>query len=322
MKIVEFDRFGPPDVLKVVDVPTPEPRPGAVLVRVKAAGVNFFEVLMRANLYAVKPILPMAPGVEVAGVVEKVGKNVDVSLRGKRVAIPLFATGRTGGYAEFVEIDVDAVVQLPDQIDFDEAVALMVSGLTALHLVRQSPPRGKTVLVHAAVGGVGSLLLQLARREGAKTVLATASSDEKRALATSLGANHTFDYTRAGWSEQIAADGGVDIVYDTVGGDLTRTSLEALAPSGELVFAALGRFTLDPADINRMFEMNHSLKGFALLPLISREGLRRDLSELFSLASSANLRFPPITHFALHDAAAAHAALEARRILGKAVLVP
>jgi NADPH2:quinone reductase len=322
MKIVEFDHFGPPDVLKVVDVPTPEPRPGAVLVRVKAAGVNFFEVLMRADLYAMTPILPMAPGVEVAGVVEKVGENVDVSLRGKRVAIPLFATGGAGGYAEFVQIDADAVVQLPDQIGFDEAVALMVQGLTALHLVRQSPPRGKTVLVHAAAGGVGSLLLQLARREGAKAALATASSDEKRALAISLGADRTFDYTRAGWSEQITADGGVDIVYDTVGGDLTKPSMEALAPCGELVFAALGRFTLDPADINRMFEMNQSLKGFALLPLISREGLRRDLSQLFSLASSTSLRIPPITHFALHDAAAAHAALEARRILGKVVLVP
>jgi NADPH:quinone reductase len=322
MKIVEFDRFGPPDVLRVIDVPTPKPKPGAVLVRVKAAGVNFFEVLMRADRYAVTPILPMAPGVEVAGVVEEVGENVDVSLRGERVAIPLFATGRAGGYAEFVEIDAGAVVQLPDQISFDEAVVLMVQGLTALHLVRRSPPHGKAVLVHAAAGGVGSLLLQLARREGAKVVLATASSDEKRSLAMSLGADHSLDYTLADWSKPITADGGIDLVYDTVGGDVTKSSLEALAPCGELVFAALGRFTLDPDDINRMLGMNQSLKGFALLPLISHEGLRRDLSELFFLASSGDLRIPPTTHFALHDAATAHAALEARRIRGKAVLVP
>jgi NADPH:quinone reductase len=322
MKIVEFDRFGPPDVLKVIDVPTPKPQPGAVLVRVKAAGVNFFEVLMRADRYAVTPILPMAPGVEAAGVVEEVGENVDVSLRGERVAIPLFATGRAGGYAEFVEIDAGSVVQLPDRIGFDEAVALMVQGLTALHLVRQSPPQGKAVLVHAAAGGVGSLLLQMARRGGAKAVLATASSIEKRSLAMSLGADRTFDYTLAGWSKPITADGWVDLVYDTVGGDVTKSSLEALAPCGELIFAALGRFTLDPPDINQMLNMNQSLKGFALLPLISRAGLRRDLSELFSLASSEELRIPPITHFALHDAAAAHTALEARRIRGKAVLVP
>jgi NADPH2:quinone reductase len=322
MRTVEFDRFGPPDVLKVVDVPTPEPRPGAVLVRVKAAGVNFFEVLMRADRYAVTPSLPMAPGAEAAGVIEAVGENVDVSLRGERVAVPLFASGRAGGYAEYVEIDAGSVVRLPDRIGFDEAVALMVQGLTALHLVRRSAPQGKAVLVHAAAGGVGSLLLQLARREGAKVVLATAGSDEKRSLALSLGADGVFDYTLPGWSKSITTNGWVDLVYDTVGGNVTKSSLEALAPCGELVFAALGRFTLGPDEISRMLDRNQSLKGFALLPLISPEGLRRDLSELFSLASSGGLTIPPVTHFALHDAAAAHAALEARRIPGKAVLVP
>jgi NADPH2:quinone reductase len=247
---------------------------------------------------------------------------VDVSLLGASVAVPLFAAGRAGGYAEFVEIDAGWVVPLPERIAFDEATALMVQGLTALHLVRRSSPRGKRVLVHAAAGGVGSLLLQLVRREGAEAVLATASSDEKRSLALTLGADRAFDYTGPRWPESIIAEGGVDLVYDTVGGELTRSSLKALALCGELVFAALGRFALDPNDINEIFDKNQSIKGFALLPLISPEGLRRDLSELFSLFASRNLKVPPVTHFGLHEAAAAHAAIEARRVQGKVVLVP
>lgn len=322
MNIVEFARFGPPDVLTLVEVPTPRPRPGTVLVRVKAAGVNFFEVLMRADRYAVTPDLPMAPGVEVAGVVEELGEHVDASLGGARVAVPLFAAGRAGGYAELVEIEAASLVRLPDRIGFDEAVALMVQGLTALHLVRSSPPRGKSVLVHAAAGGVGSLLLQLARHSSAKAVFAMAGSAEKRALALTLGADRALDPADPTWPDSIAADGGVDLVYDTVGGDLTRPSLAALAPRGELAFAALGRFTLGQRDFDAMFERNQSLKGFALLPLLSPEGPQRDLEELFSLTLAGDLKIPPVTHFALTDAAAAHAAIEARRVMGKVVLVP
>lgn len=183
MKAVQFTRFGPPDVLELVELPVPEPGPGEVLVRVHAAGVNFFEVLMRADRYAVTPNLPMFPGIEVAGTIERAGPGADRSLIGTRVAVPLFAIGRgSGGYAEFVAVDGGAVVQLPDAVSFEAAAALMVQGLTALHLLRRSPVKGKIVLVNAAAGGVGSLLVQLARRDAASLVIAAASSNEKRGL--------------------------------------------------------------------------------------------------------------------------------------------
>jgi NADPH2:quinone reductase len=187
MKAVQLSRFGPPDVLEIVEVPTPIPQPGEVLVRVRASGVNFFETLMREDRYAMTPELPMIFGVEVAGVIEALGDGVAASLLGARVAVPMFAVGRgSGGYAERLAIDAASVVPIPDELSFEDATALMVQGLTALHLVRQSPPVGKTVLVNAAAGGVGSLLVQLAKRAGAKLIVATASTNEKLDFARSI----------------------------------------------------------------------------------------------------------------------------------------
>lgn len=147
MKAAQFSRFGGPEVLETVDLPTPEPQAGEVLIRVHAAGINFFEVLMRADRYAVTPQLPMVPGVEAAGVVEAVGQGADDTLIGTRIAAPLFASTRPfGGYAEYVTIDAGLAVPLPDPLSFEEATALMVQGLTAFHLLRQSPPANRTVL--------------------------------------------------------------------------------------------------------------------------------------------------------------------------------
>ncbi|TSE02470.1 zinc-binding alcohol dehydrogenase family protein, partial [Mesorhizobium intechi] len=148
MKAVQFSRFGGPEVLEVVELPAPVPQAGEVLIQVHAAGINFFEVLMRADRYAVTPRLPMFPGVEVAGIVKAVGQGVDGALLGRRVAAPLFASQRPyGGYAEQVTISAALAVPLPDEVSFEEATALMVQGLTAWHLLRQSAPEGKTVLV-------------------------------------------------------------------------------------------------------------------------------------------------------------------------------
>lgn len=326
MKAVQFARFGPPEVLEVVELPVPEPGPGEVLVRVHAAGVNFFEVLMRANRYAVTPDLPMSPGVEVTGTVEQVGPGADPSLIGARVAVPLFAIGRgSGGYAEFVAVDGGSVVRLPDGLSFAAAAGLMVQGLTALHLLRRSPARGKAVLVNAAAGGVGSLLVQLARRDGSRVVIAAASSDEKRALALSLGADHAVDYTTTGWQEDVkkqTGGRGADIIYETVGGEFSRVALDALAPCGELVLAAMGRFGLAASDIERMLGENQSIKGFSLLPLLTPEGVSSDLAELFDLATAGLLTVVEGGRFPLHQAAEAHRVIEERRVAGKVVLVP
>jgi NADPH2:quinone reductase len=326
MKAVRFDRLGPPEVLEVVDVAIPAPGAGEVLVRVAAAGINFFEVLMRADRYAVTPDLPMIPGVEAAGIVEVLGEGADRSLLGARVAVPLFAFGGggSGGYAEFVAADSTSVIRLPDAVGFEDAVASMVQGLTALHLIRCSPPQGKTVLINAAAGGVGSVLVQLARHEGAKSVIAAAGSEEKRMLALSLGADLAVDYTAPGWPSLLKTQtgGGADLIYETVGVDVTRASLDALACGGELVFAALGRFQLDAGDLNRMFERNQSIRGFALLPLLSRETLASDLSMLFDLVAAGSLKITIGGRFPLHDAAAAHRAIERRIVSGKVVLMP
>ncbi|SCW53693.1 NADPH2:quinone reductase [Rhizobium mongolense subsp. loessense] len=321
MKAVRYDHFGPPEVLKVVELPKPAPREGDVLVRVRTAGVNYFEVLMRANRYAVTPELPMIPGVEIAGVVEAVGEGADPDVIGARVAVPLFALGRGEGYAEYVAVPRASVILIPDALSFETAVALMVQGLTALHMVRQAPPRDKTVLVHAAAGGVGSLLVQLAKREGAGSVIATASSEKKRSLARTLGADAAIDYTSEGWQEILRENAPVDLIYDTIGGEVTRASLAALAPGGELVFAALGRFRLEVADLNSMFEKNQTLKGFALLPLLTGT-LADDLSALFSLAVSGGLFIAEGASFPLDKAADAHRAIESRGVSGKVVVVP
>ncbi|MCA0029537.1 quinone oxidoreductase family protein [Mesorhizobium sp. B263B2A] len=326
MKAIQLSRFGGPDVLELVDLPAPVPQAGEVLVRVRAAGINFFEVLMRADRYAVTPQLPMFPGVEVAGVVEAIGQGVDPALLRTRVAAPLFASQRPyGGYAELVTIDAGLVVPLPDAISFDEATALMVQGLTALHLPRQSQPEGKSVLVPAASGGVGSLLVQLARLKGARQVIAAGGGKAKLDFALSLGADIAVDYTNPDWPVRIrdVTDGeGADMIYDIVGGALTAASLLALALNGELVFAALGRFALGASEVEAMIGRNQSLRGFALLPLLSPDVLRAGLSELFQLAASGRLRVAIGGRFPLDQAGEAHRLLDERRSTGKVVLVP
>lgn len=326
MKAIQLSRFGGPDVLKVVDLPAPVPQAGEVLIRVHAAGINFFEVLMRADRYAATPQLPMIPGVEAAGVVEAVGQGVDAALLGTRVAAPLFVSRRPhSGYAEQVTMSADLVVPLPDALSFEEATALMVQGLTALHLLRQSPPDGKPVLVPAAAGGVGSLLLQLAKLKGASQVIAAAGGKAKLDLALSRGADAAVDYIKPDWPARVrdVTDGkGADIIYDTVGGALTAASLLALAPGGELVFAALGRYALAASDLEAMAGRNQSLRGFALLPLLGPAVLRASLTELFQLAASGRLQVAIGGHFPLDQAGEAHRLLEERRSTGKVVLVP
>lgn len=326
MKAIQLSRFGGPEVLEIIEVPTPVPGPGEVLVRVQAAGVNFFEALMREDRYAVSPELPMILGVEIAGVVEACGKGVAAPAIGERVAVPMFAVGQaSGGYAEYVVTAAASIVPLPDRLSFENAAALMVQGLTALHLVRQSPPKGKRVLVDAAAGGVGSLLVQLAKRAGASMVIAAASSDEKLDLARSLGADFGVDYQKAGWGDSVLAatgEAGVDIVYEMVGGPVTRACLDVLAPGGELVFGALGRFELAPAELERMLGSNQSLKGFALLPLLTPAAMKADLGELFDRVESGDLTVVQGGRYQFDDVVEAHRALDSRRTMGKIVLVP
>ena len=217
MRQVQYSRFGGPEVLETIERPTPRPGRGQALVRVRAVGVNFFDTLMRQNRYAVTPALPAIPGNEAAGVVEALGEGVSAIEVGARVAVPLFATGvSVGGYADYQIADANLLVPLPDTVTFEAATALMIQGLTALVLVKVIPPAGKSVLINAAAGGVGSLLVQLAKRAGAKTVIAAASSRDKLDFARSMGADAGVDYTQPGWIDAVrSASGGngPDLIY-------------------------------------------------------------------------------------------------------------
>lgn len=326
MKAIQVSRFGAPDALESVDIPTPSPGPGEVLVRVHAAGVNFFETLMRQNRYAVTPELPMIPGVEVAGVIEAVGAGVSSSEVGARVAVPMFAANRpSGGYAEYVAIDAAWTVPIPAELSFDAAVALMIPGLTAHHLVRRSPPAGKAVMVNAASGGVGSLLVQLAKTAGASRVIAVASKPDKLALAHSLGADSGISYSEPGWATHVLEETGgrgADIIYDLVGGAVTKACFDALAPRGELAFVALSRFSLGAQDVEQMLSRNQSLRGFALLPLLTQDNAKADLTDLFERSAGGDLKVIQGGRYSLDQAAEAHGLLESRQSVGKIVLVP
>ncbi|PRH86141.1 NADPH:quinone oxidoreductase [Labrys okinawensis] len=325
MQAIRLSRFGAPDVLQPVELPVPVPSAGEALIRVRAAGVNYFEVLMRQDRYAVTPDLPMVPGVEAAGVVEAFGPGAAGPAPGTRVAAPLFAMGRAGGYADYVTAEAAALVPLPDGLSFEAGAALMVQGLTALHLLRRSPPQGKSILVNAAAGGVGSLLVQLARSAGARQVIAAGGSPEKLDLARFLGADAAVDYRSTGWVDQVlaaTAGAGVDIAYDLVGGPQTAACLGALAPAGELVCAAMGRFELGKREIEALLGRNQSLKGFALLPLLTPGTLYADLGDLFVQAAAGALKVVIGGRFPLARAAEAHESLQSRRNVGKVVLVP
>ncbi|MGO4675698.1 zinc-binding alcohol dehydrogenase family protein [Bosea sp. 2YAB26] len=329
MKAIQISRFGGPDMLIPTDVAKPLPRPGEVLIRVRAAGVNFFETLQRQDRYGATPVLPMIPGVEIAGTIETLGEGASGFQRGDRVAVPLFAAGIfSGGYAEYVAADAAHVVALPPGLPFETAAALMVQGLTALHLFRQAQPAGKTVLINAAAGGVGSLLVQMAKHAGAKRVIAAASSQDKLALTRDLGADAGVDYTQPNWGVQVqAATGGAgpDIIYESAGGKIAVTSLELLAPSGWIVlFGALNTRDagLDMSQLQKLISSNQLLAGFSLLPLLTAENVKTDLAMLFGLAERGELTVLSGGSFPLEQAAAAHEALESRRSAGKIVLVP
>ena len=329
MKAIQYSRFGGPEVLEVVEIDTPSPRPGEVLITIGAVGVNFFEVMMRQDRYAVTPPLPFIPGVEIAGTIAALGEGVTNLSIGDRVAAALYVAGvQSGGYAEQVAIRADVIVRLPDATSFATATALQVQGLTALHLLRSHAAAGKNVLISAAAGGVGSLLVQLAKRGGARRVIAMASSAGKLALAQELGADAGVDYTRAGWPDQVraATDGaGPDLIFDASGGDIPAQCLALLAPFGRLVLygpLSLADFRPDGEALKALIFGNRIVAGFSLLPHLAPERLAAELGELFGLAISGELRLLPGASFPLAQASAAHAALESRRTAGKLVLVP
>lgn len=323
MRAVVLRRFGPPEVLRVEAVPEPEPGPGQVLVDVTAASVVFVETQVRAGRPpnpAMLPSLPVVLGNGVAGRVRAVGPGVSGELVGARVA---GTTGGSGGYAERALVRAEDLVPIPDAVGELDAAALLADGRTALGLIQQARPEAdEWVLVEAAGGGVGSLLVQLAHRAGAR-VIGAASTPEKRELARRSGAEVVVDYTTGTWADEVrhtTGGRGVTLVFDGVGGQIGRTALDLVADGGRFVAhgAAGGSMTSAPEDARRERGLTVlGMRGMAPDP----EALRRLSQEAIALAEAGHLRATIGQTFPLEGAADAHALIEARAAVGKTLLL-
>lgn len=324
MRAVRFHDYGSPDVLRLDEVPVPQPGPGQVLVRVTAAGIGFADVQIRAGLMrqTALPDLPMpfSPGFEVAGTVAAVGPGVDPTTIGRRVV------GATagGGYAEMAIVSAAAALPCPDALDDHTALALLGQGSTAVGVAQAAALRaGDTVLVEAAAGGVGSLLVQLARRAGA-TVIGAARGEKKLAVAEQLGAHMVIDYTAPDWHEQArdAAGGSVQVVLETTGGSVSAAAFDLLAPgSGRMVIYGTTSGQAPCFDPLAVYHRGVSVTGFASVALAPDQQARlRD--EAFALAAIGELEPIIGAVLPLSEAAAAHRAFEERATIGKTVLTP
>lgn len=324
MKVIKFEEFGGPEVLKWSDAEKPQPRGSEVLIEVKSSGVNYADTARREGQYVVPTALPYVPGSEVAGVIVETGNDVRNFSKGQRVV----ALIESGGYSQYVAVDERVLTPVPDNVDFDQAVALPLQGLSAYHILktmgRLAP--GETVLIHAAAGGVGAIAVQLAKIFGASKIIATASTDEKLAHAKKMGATHVVNYSEDGWVEkvkEITEGKGVDVALEMVGGDVFNQTVKCLAPFGRLVIfgAASGQqATFNPGQLMRK---NQSVIGF-FLPQIMRnpELFQQSFKELLGYMASGQLTLTIGGSYPLEEAAQAHQMLQGRKTIGKLVLKP
>ena len=321
-KAVRIHEYGGPDVLRWEDVPLPEPGPGEVLIEQQAIGLNYIDVYFRTGHYKI-PSFPAIIGQEGAGIVTAIGSGVGSLAVGDRVAY----AGPLGAYASVRVLQADRLVALPDAISFEVAASTMLKGLTAQYLTHRTHAvhAGETVLVHAAAGGVGLLLCQWAHHLGA-TVIGVVSTEAKAALAQQNGASHVIVGTGTLVADVKRLTGGamVSVVYDSIGRDTFKASLECLAPLGLMVSFGNSSGAIPPFDPAIL-----SAKGSLFLTrpsLATYTAKRADLeamaADLFAVVASGAVRISTHQSFALRDAAAAHTALEARQTTGSTVLIP
>lgn len=323
---IRFSAHGGPEVLRWETVDLPDPGPGELRIRHQAIGVNFIDTYHRTGLYPVA--LPSGLGQEGAGVVEAVGPRVTEFRPGDRVAYCGGALSPVGAYSEVRNFPAERAVRLPDDISFETAAAVMLKGLTAQFLVRRTHrvQPGDTVLIHAAAGGVGLLLVQWAKQLGA-TVIATAGNDEKAELVRAHGADHVIVYTRENFTERTRAltnGRGVDVVYDSVGRATFLGSLDSLRPLGLMVSFGNASGKVEPFDIGLLAQ-----KGSLFLTrptlftyIARREDLLAMAEELFAAIRQGWLDVKIGQRFPLSQAAEAHRALESRRTIGATLLLP
>jgi NADPH2:quinone reductase len=315
--------YGGPEKLVWEEVPLPSPKPGEALVRHNAVGLNFIDVYFRTGLYKA-PALPATIGMEAAGVVEAVGEGVTHIRPGDRVA---YATAPIGAYAEARTIKADRLVHIPDAISDQQAAAMMLQGMTACFLLTRTYPvkAGQTILVHAAAGGVGLIMVQWAKHLGC-TVIGCVGTEEKAELARQNGADHVVVGTETlpARVREITAGPMLPVVFDSVGRDTFLTSLDCLAPYGMMVSYGNASGPVSIPDIGIL-----AAKGslFLTRPTLAtytakREDLEHSAAALFDVVAKGAVTVRVNQTFALKDAAEAHRALEGRRTTGSTVLIP
>jgi NADPH:quinone reductase len=322
MKAIQVSKVGGPEALELVDRPAPEPKSNEAVVQIKATGVNFIDVYFREGRYPAP--VPFVPGQEAAGVVSAVGSEVDNVTAGDRVAY----TGVQGSYAEFAAVPADRLVKIPDGIEFDQAAAAMLQGMTAHYLSHSTFPikAGQTVLIHAAAGGVGLLLVQMAKKLGAR-VIGTAGTDEKAKLARDAGADELIIYTKQDFeTETLALTGGkgVDVVYDGVGKTTFEKDLKVLRPRGYLVLFGGSSGAVPPFDL-LLLSKHGSL--FLTRPTLhdyihTNAELEQRSGEVLQMIVSGDLKLRIHKAYPLSQAQEAHRDLEGRKTSGKLLLTP
>ena len=320
MRAIQVTSPGGPEVLAAADLPVPEPGAGQVRIRIEAAGVNYIDIYQRTGLYPLE--LPFTPGMEGAGVVDAVGAGVTEVAAGARVAYAM----SVGSYAEYAVVPAAVVVELPSAVSTKVGAAVFLQGLTAHYLATSTVPlqAGSTAVVHAAAGGAGRLLVQIAKRRGA-TVLATVSSAAKAAMVRALGADHVLDYADfAAAARRLTGGAGVDVVYDSVGQTTFDGSLAALRRRGCLVSygQSSGPVTdFQPAKLSQggsLYLTRPSLGDY----IADRDELLRRCRDLFSWLAAGELDVLIHREYPLAEAGAAHQALASRATTGKLLLLP
>ncbi len=322
MKAIRIEKPGGAEVLRLEDVPIPTPGPGQALIKVEAAGVNFIDIYRRSGAYKVS--YPFTPGEEAGGTVESVGTGVTMVRPGNRVA----SCDVIGAYAEYALAPADRLVQLPERVSARDGAAVMLQGITAHYLAASTHrlKRGDTCLVHAAAGGVGHLLCQMARQRGAR-VIGTVSTLEKAALAREAGADEVIIYTEADFeteTKRLTDGAGVEVVYDSVGRTTFAKSLNCLAPRGLMVLFGQSSGPVEPFD-PQLLNQKGSL--FLTRPTIrhyttTRRELLQHANAVLHGVADGNLVIRIGGEFPLAQAAEAHGLLEGRRTTGKLILRP
>ena len=322
MKAIRVHQNGGPEFLRYEEIPMPEPGAGEARVKIEAVGLNYIDIYQRTGLYPIKT--PFTLGMEGAGIVDAAGPNVTEVKKGDRVAYSM----HLGSYAEYAVVPAWKLVSLPRAIDSRSAAAVMLQGMTAHYLTHNTYPlkKGETALVHAAAGGVGLLLIQIAKRMGA-TVFGTVSTEEKARLAKEAGADQVVLYTQTDFAVEaklLTNGAGVHVVYDSVGKDTFEKSLDCLRPRGYLVLFGNSSGPVPPFDLGKL-----AGKGslFVTRPTLlhyssNREELLQRSGDLFKWIANGDLKLRIDKTFALKDAAEAHRQLEGRKTTGKVVLIP